>query len=168
MDNQTKDELMHYGVLGMKWGHHRAKKKGGTYTYTSHTTKKYNKKAKRASDSAKEWDEMANYAESKGKTKKAKKYRNNAKTDRKDAKKYSNRAKRSAQLDAKEQAESLKVSTGKTIAARMIGSSLAINNSKAYHRHRALGSSKASAMLKTALGGTTLSMLAKAEYIRKS
>ena len=38
------DELMHYGVLGMKWGIHRAVKKGQTYTYKSHGQKKYEKK----------------------------------------------------------------------------------------------------------------------------
>ena len=49
MDN----ELYHYGVLGMKWGVHRARKKGNTYTYKSYTTKKYEKKANKAKDSVK-------------------------------------------------------------------------------------------------------------------
>lgn len=38
------NELMHYGVLGMKWGIHRAAKRGETYTYKSHGQKKYEKK----------------------------------------------------------------------------------------------------------------------------
>lgn len=40
----SDDELMHYGVLGMKWGIRRAKKKGVSYTYKSHGQKKYEKK----------------------------------------------------------------------------------------------------------------------------
>ena len=39
MYKTKNDELMHYGVLGMKWGIHRAVKKGQTYTYKSHGQK---------------------------------------------------------------------------------------------------------------------------------
>lgn len=38
------DELKHYGVLGMKWGIRRARKKGVDYTYKSHGQKKYEKR----------------------------------------------------------------------------------------------------------------------------
>lgn len=50
------DELCHYGVLGMKWGMHRAAEKGQTYTYKSYGQKKWEKKlnkAKAKGDSAK-------------------------------------------------------------------------------------------------------------------
>ena len=40
----SSDELYHYGVLGMKWGMHRAKKAGIPYTYKSHGQKKFEKK----------------------------------------------------------------------------------------------------------------------------
>ena len=40
----NSDELYHYGILGMKWGMHRAKKAGVTYTYKSHGQKKFEKK----------------------------------------------------------------------------------------------------------------------------
>lgn len=42
------DELYHYGVLGMKWGVRRARRKGTTYSYKSSKTKSYEKKAERA------------------------------------------------------------------------------------------------------------------------
>lgn len=41
---KRNDELMHYGVLGMKWGTRRAAKKGTEYSYKSHGQKKYEKK----------------------------------------------------------------------------------------------------------------------------
>ena len=81
-------ELKHYGVVGMKWGIRRAQKKGTTYTYKSHGTKVYEKKA--------------NKARIKGNLEKAAKYD-----------KY---AKRSKELDSKMQDYASKLSTGKTIA----------------------------------------------------
>ena len=45
MNNLTKpDELYHYGVIGMRWGIRRARRKGTDYTYKSHGQKKYEKK----------------------------------------------------------------------------------------------------------------------------
>lgn len=40
----SNNELMHYGVLGMKWGIRKARKSGSDYTYKSHGQKKYEKK----------------------------------------------------------------------------------------------------------------------------
>ena len=41
---QNSDELYHYGVIGMRWGIHRARKNGSSYTYKSHGQKKYERK----------------------------------------------------------------------------------------------------------------------------
>lgn len=68
------NELYHYGVPGMRWGHRKAVKLAN--------------KASISRESSKEWNQMARYAESKGKTKKAAKYRKYANNDLKDARKY--------------------------------------------------------------------------------
>lgn len=47
----TRDDdpnaLQHYGVIGMKWGIHRAEKRGQTYNYRSYGQKRYAKKVDR-------------------------------------------------------------------------------------------------------------------------
>lgn len=44
----NEDYLVHYGVLGMKWGMHRAAKKGTSYSYKSLQTKALEKSLTRA------------------------------------------------------------------------------------------------------------------------
>ena len=43
---KRNDELMRYGVLGMKWGKKRAAKKGNEYSKRSHGQKKKEKNKK--------------------------------------------------------------------------------------------------------------------------
>lgn len=80
------DELYHYGVLGMKWGVRRARRKGTTYSYKSSKTKSYEKKAAKAKQ--------------KGKTEKYKT--------------LSKKAKRSQEFDSKMQSVAESMSAGKT------------------------------------------------------
>lgn len=42
--SNSDDELMHYGVLGMKWGIRKARKQGVDYAYKSHGQKRTEKK----------------------------------------------------------------------------------------------------------------------------
>lgn len=72
------NELYHYGVPGMRWGHRKASK--------------LQNRAKNARESAAEWDEMARLAKAKGKINKANKYKQNANEDRADAAKYQQKA----------------------------------------------------------------------------
>lgn len=160
----SPDELYHYGVVGMKWGKRRAAARGQSYTYTSHSTKKYNKKAKNAKESAREWDEMARFAQQKGKSKKAAKYAANAKQDRTDAQKYGNRAKRSAQHDRNMQKLADKTDDGNAVAATYF---LGGGNVKGYMQSRAAGKGVGRSAAGVLLGGQAAGMYDKAKYIRQ-
>jgi hypothetical protein len=168
----SPDELYHYGVVGMKWGKRRAAAKGQSYTYTSHSTNKYNKKTKVAKESAREWDEMARYAKQKGKTKKAAKYAANAAKDRADAQKYGNRAKRSAQHDKNMQKLADKTSAGSTAGAILLAGG---QNTKGYMQRRAAGMTVGRSVGGTVAGNMLLGpgagriggMVAKSKYIRQ-
>lgn len=59
--NDDDNELRHYGVLGMKWGEHRAQKKGTKYRYESHEHKRTVKKGERLKSKLKK-----TYSHSKG------------------------------------------------------------------------------------------------------
>ena len=152
---RSSDYLEHYGVLGMKWGIHRAAKKGTTYSYQSHATKKYKKAAAKLIA-------KANKAQNKEKASKL----NNK------ARKYENRAKRSAEIDRGEESYARSLSTAKAIGLAGLGGG---STMKGYAQHRAIAKQKGNnvtghkviAAVRSMHTGSLGSRIAKAGYIRQ-
>lgn len=160
--HQDEEALQHYGVLGMKWGMHRAAKRGEQYTYQSHATKKYDRKQ------IKSLAKMMKFGSTN-----SKKY-NEAKAQKhaQKAAKYGQRLKRSKEIDRGEQEYAKNLSTGKAIAGAMLFGG---NSMKGYAQYRAMAGQKGNNMtgekvvagLKAYRAGAYGSRLAKAAYIRQ-
>ncbi len=158
-DGWNNNELYHWGVLGMKWGIRKYQNKDGSltpagkkryletgeygYTYKSHATKKYDRKAAKAA----------------------------SKGDMEKVEKFKQRADISRQLDKREENYARSVKAGGNIAARLltgyIGTKpyqqhLAMNG-----KQQSMGSKVASTLL-TYMGGYTISYLRKAAVIRSN
>ena len=145
----SPDELYHYGVVGMKWGKRRAAARGQSYTYTSHSTKKYNKKVAKLS-----------------------KKKNLTELQKQDLATYKNRAKRSAQHDKNMQKLADKTSGGVAAASVLTVGGM---NTKGYMQNRAAGKSVGKSAGRTVVGGALAGpiggrisgAMAKSKYIRQ-
>lgn len=137
----TDGELKHYGVVGMKWGVRRARSKGSTYTYTSHGTKKYAKKANQ--------------------------YRKHGDIEK--AKKYDNYHKRSVELDRKMQSNAERTSTGKAVAKTLLTAGNLGGRTYEAVKASAGGSkviSRGAAFAASILTGPLGASIARASYVR--
>lgn len=161
----NRDELYHYGVLGMKWGMHKAAQKGTTYTYKSHGTKKYDRKAARLEKKL-----------SKGKLSDAKRLKLEIKKA-----KFERRAERSRTTDAREQEYAKRVKTGGNILSRLFTGNSGSRGigSKPYQQYLAMQNTKGdvfadgknvvkmgTAYAASMLGGRLGSTAVKAMYMR--
>lgn len=147
--DQVRDELMHYGVLGMKWG--RATK-GDSYVYKSHSTKKWEKRSDRAQSQADFETNARNKATAKGKASQGNLDKSKAYSDKMQA--VANAAKEKAKNSAAHDKEMQKfadgMSTGKAIAGALI---FGTSGMKSYGSLKASGYSTVDAAVGTSLAG---------------
>lgn len=183
------NELRHYGVLGMKWGIRRYQNSNGSltsagkkrYKYTSWSTNRYNRKAKKALAKAAEHKRYADDYNPKnyiGKSKYTDKQRardkKNMEKELAVAKKYTDkankmqtRAKRSAEHDANMQKLAENQSAGKAFVNTALTTALTGNlrTYKSYMQMQAAGYSNGESFVATAMTGGLGGMLAKRLYI---
>lgn len=151
-DQLKEDYLMHYGVLGMKWGQRRAAKRGETYKYTSFTTKHHQKRAAKMQAQA---DKRRGNPEA---VKRVASFQ-------KRADKASRKAKASQQYDKIQQDYATKkAETGATIVGTLlVGSS--VRNS--YQRMRATGGSAVGSAILAGMFGDAAKMASKHKYVKE-
>ena len=134
---EDQDYLVHYGVLGMKWGMHRAAKTGTSYSYKSMKTKRLEKSA-------------AN-AQAKGK---------------KNASKLSAKAAASKKSDANRQKYAKKTSVGKALAQNLLlGTPGAISYQKMRANGTSRGKAAAAHIISGVAGGVVAGFLPGARTV---
>lgn len=144
----NNNELYHYGVKGMRWGHRKAQQ--------------YESKARTARESAKEWNEIGKHKAAKlmakGKTEKAErvrqKYKLNAQQDLADAKAYERRAKekkRGADYQKKQAEVGASRSRGSKLVTNLLAGPFA---NRTYNSVIAAGGTKNAAIAATAIAST--------------
>lgn len=165
--NYREDNLVHYGILGMKPGQRRFQRKDGSltspeknrYKYTSMSTKRYSRKDAKNREKAAEHRRYAedynpkNYI---GKSKYTDKQRarDQKKMDRELAK-------------AKKQSYADQRSTGEALVKTILSTSITMNGRsyKDYMQNQASGMSKGKAMVSAVLLGDLGAMYMKHRYI---
>lgn len=137
-----KNELKHFGVMGMKWGIHRANKKGTDYTYRSHGTKSYAKRAEKARKAG----------------------------DMEKASKFDRYHKRSVELDKKMQTNSQRNSTSRAVVKTLLTNSTlggrtyeAVKASTGGSRYISRGTAMAASYMTGPFGAT----VARSLYVRQ-
>lgn len=139
-----EDELKHYGVLGMKWGH----RKNPNYRYTSSATKRYSRKAEKA--------------EQRGDSKSASEFKKRAKRSQEFDDKMSANVKKTGAPTTVYSAISLGTGTTKTYQALKVST----ENSK-YSTAISVGGSWAAASLAGPIGGLAVRKLVRSNYVSR-